>query len=256
MYKKIILLFLITTSIFCCKKQLTDADVIVRKSIEISGGGLISSSIINFDFRDKHYRAFRNKGKFVFEREFKDESNQYFDTIVQIKDAINNKGFQRFVNNFPMAVSDSMASKYSASVNSVHYFSVLPYGLNDRAVKRIYLYQSKVKGKDYYKIKVTFNEDGGGEDFEDVFMYWINIETFKADYLAYSYEENHGLGLRFREAYNERHIEGIRFVDYNNYKPKDDHAVLETLDMQFENSELELLSKIELENVLVSIEAN
>lgn len=256
MYKKIILLFLITTSIFSCKKELTDADAIVRKSIEVSGGDFIKNSVIDFDFRDKHYRAFRNKGKFVLEREFKDESNQYFDTIVQIKDAINNKGFQRFVNNFPMAVRDSTASKYSASVNSVHYFSVLPYGLNNRAVKRTYLEQSKIKGKDYYKIKVTFNEDGGGEDFEDVFIYWISTETFKVDYLAYSYEENHGTGLRFREAFNERYIEGIRFVDYNNYKSKDEKVILETIDIQFENGKLELLSKIELENVLVSINTN
>ena len=37
---------------------------------------------------------------------------------------------------------------------------------------------------------------------------------------TYSYIESDGIGLRFREAFNERYINGIRFVDYNNYKPK------------------------------------
>lgn len=240
-----------------CETEFQDADTIVRKSIEVSGGDMISSSKIEFDFRDKHYRAFRNKGHFVFERQFKDLTKLYFDSITQITDAINNKGFQRFVNGFPMAIIDTMVTKYSASVNSVHYFSVLPYGLNDKAVKRTYLGKIKLSGKDYYKTKVTFNQEGGGEDFEDVFIYWINTETFKVDYLAYSSKEkNNTLALRFREAYNERYIEGIRFVDYNNYKPKASNAVLETLDMKFENGELQLLSKIELENILVSINTN
>lgn len=256
MIKKILLLFLFTSLLINCKRELQDADIIVRKSIEVSGGDIISSSKIEFDFRDRHYKAFRDNGKFVLERQFLDKTNQYFDTITQITDAINNKGFQRFVNTIPVAVIDSMATKYSASVNSVHYFSVLPYGLNDKAVNRRYLGEIKIKDMDYHKIEITFSKEGGGEDFEDVFVYWINTETFKVDYLAYSYKENNELGFRFREAYNERYIEGVRFVDYNNYKPKSDNAVLETLDIQFEKGELELLSQIELENILVSIITN
>lgn len=237
----------------CKQEKRLDAQIIIDKSIKISGGDIIKSSTIEFDFRDKHYKAVRENGKFVLERSFSDKSNKYFDTITQITDAINNKGFMRLVNNFPMAVTDTMATKYSASVNSVHYFSVLPYGLNDKAVKRTFTGETQIKGKSYYKIKITFSEDGGGEDFEDVFMYWINTETLKADYLAYSYEEDDGTGLRFREAYNERFIEGIRFVDYNNYKPKNTDVALEHLGLKFENDELELLSKIELKNIEVSL---
>ncbi len=252
MNKRSLLLFLVIASLSSCKNELIDADTIVRKSIEISGGDIISSSTIDFDFRDKHYRAFRNHGKFVLEREFRVESNQYTDTVAQIKDVIDNEGFQRIVNKFSVAVRDSMALKYSASVNSVHYFSVLPYGLEGKAVNKLFLEKTNINGAAYYKIEVTFNEEAGGEDFEDVFIYWINTKTFKVDYLAYSYEENDGIGLRFREAYNERYVEGIRFVDYNNYKPKEDDAALETLDMTFENGKLELLSKIKIENIVVN----
>ena len=246
MIKKIFFLLLFTSLIVNCKKELLDADVIVRKSIEVSGGNIIENATINFDFRNKHYKATRNKGQYQLERTFKDSTDI-------ITDILSNGGFQRFINNKPFEVSDDKEVSYSASVNSVHYFSVLPFGLDNSSVKRAYLGQTEVKEKDYYKIKITFNEDGGGEDFEDVFIYWINTETFKVDYLAYSYEENSGIGLRFREAYNERVINGIRFVDYNNYKPKDEGLVLEILDLKFKNDELELLSKIELDNVFASL---
>lgn len=238
--------------ISCDRKTKLDANDIINKSIEVSGGEFIKKSTINFDFRDRHYRAIREKGKFILERSFTDRSNQYYDTITQITDAITNKGYKRFVNTFSMAVLDSMAAKYSASINSVHYFSLLPYGLNGEAVNKTYLDDVKMKGNIYHKIKITFNEEGGGEDFEDEFIYWINVKTFKTDYIAYSYNESDGLGLRFREAYNERYIKGIRFVDYNNFKPKENTVLLEKLDELFEQGELQLLSKIELENVSVN----
>ena len=72
------------------------------------------------------------------------------------------------------------------------------------------------------------------------------------DYLAYSYRVNGG-GMRFREATNERVVNGVRFVDYNNYKAKNASTKLENLDKAFENSELKKLSEINLENVQVKL---
>ncbi|MEM9686700.1 MAG: DUF6503 family protein, partial [Bacteroidota bacterium] len=71
------------------------------------------------------------------------------------------------------------------------------------------------------------------------------------DYLAYEFHVNGG-GLRFREAYNIRTVNGIRFVDYNNFKPKTKNTNIYDLDNSFENGELELLSEIILEDVEVS----
>lgn len=245
MLKKIILLFILTTSIYSCGKEVKDVDEIVNKSIAVSGGNLFENSSIEFDFRDKYYKAIRNNGKFQYERIFED-------SMGIVKDILNNKGFKRFINESPFEVSDEKQTAYTSSVNSVHYFSVLPYGLNASAVNKTYLGKVKINKKAYYKIKVTFIEDGGGEDFEDVFIYWINTKTFKADFLAYSYNEADGMGVRFREAYNERYIKGIRFVDYNNYKPKNENASLENLDDLFEEDGLSLLSKIELKNIFVN----
>jgi hypothetical protein len=179
------------------------------------------------------------------ERHFKD-------SIFNVRDVLDNEGFSRYIDEEMLEIPDSIAVKYKASVNSVHYFSVLPYGLNDKAVLKKYLGEEAIKGETYYKIQVTFKQDGGGEDFEDIFVYWINTKTFKVDFLAYSYHEDDGFGFRFREVYNEQFINGIRFVDYNNYKPKSNDIDILNLGSMFETNQLELLSKIDLKNVTVN----
>lgn len=240
--KYIVAICLLITS---CKKEtpLTAQDI-VNKTIEVSGGEKYLNAEIDFDFRDMHYHSIREGGKFQYERQFKD-------SIGIIKDVLNNDGFNRFINDELAEIPDSMAVKYTSSVNSVHYFALLPYGLNDAAVNKTSLGEVTIKDKAFHKIKITFNQEGGGEDYEDVFVYWIDKDTFKVDYLAYSYIEDDGVGTRFREAYNERIVNGLRFVDYNNYKTEDTSVDLLNLDKAFESDRLKLLSKIELENIVV-----
>lgn len=244
-YLSIVLFGLMLCSCNDKQRKSIDADSVINKSIEVSGVDKLNSSICSFDFRDMHYIAVRNKKTFKLKRRFRDSTNV-------IRDILSNTGFERYANDSLIKVSDSMASKYGASLNSVHYFAVLPYGLDGEAVIKSYLNEIEIKGKNYYKIKVTFNKDGGGEDFEDVFIYWVNSKSSKIDYLAYSYNEEDGKGLRFREAYNERYVNGVRFVDYNNYKPEENTFELEDLDQLFIENRLKLLSKIELENISVN----
>ncbi len=244
-YLSIILFAFLVVS---CKNETApksmSAEEIINKSIEVSGGDIFGKSEIYFGFRDKTYMSRRLGDAFLMVRMFEENKDS-------ITDFYDNNGFKRMVDKEFINVADSMAKKYTASVNSVHYFSTLPYGLNDKAVNKIVLAEEKIKEKTYYKIKVTFNQDGGGEDYEDVFVYWFNKQSFKADYLAYSYSEEDGVGMRFREAYNERYVSDLRFVDYNNYKAEDATIKLNDLGKAFENKQLKLLSKIELENVKV-----
>ncbi|MBU2927233.1 DUF6503 family protein [Winogradskyella psychrotolerans] len=229
-------------------KTLTANDII-DKSIAISGGERFEQSSLKFEFRDTYYQALRKNHEFLLVRVIVNDKDSIFDML-------SNVGFERYHNEAFVKLEDSIADVYSASVNSVHYFSVLPYGLNDEAVNKTLLESEQIKNKDYYKIKVTFDELGGGEDHEDEFVYWINKDTFKVDYLAYSYEEVSGLGMRFREAYNERYVNGLRFVDYNNYKTENNSIPLESLGKAFEDNQLQLLSKIELENIKVDLVNN
>ncbi|MGB3607194.1 DUF6503 family protein [Psychroserpens sp.] len=257
-YPKLQHLIVFAILLLGCKQQKTKnslnktqtAQDIINQSILVSGGDGFSSSKIRFTFRDKLYMALRNKNTFQLERQFSEDSEN---SVSEIRDVLSNEGFKRYINLVVSKVKDSMASKYAASVNSVHYFSVLPFGLNDDAVKKERLENRFIKNKNYFSVEVTFKENGGGEDFEDKFIYWVNTETFKVDYLAYSYNEGDGKGMRFREAYNERYIEGLRFVDYNNYKPKMSSADLKDLPNLFESGSLDLLSRIELKQITVEL---
>ncbi|ARV05588.1 deoxyribose-phosphate aldolase [Polaribacter sp. SA4-10] len=217
------------------------AQQIIDKSILYSGADKVANSEITFKFRDKEYFAYRENGAYKLIREF--------DSVI---DGLTNDGFRRFVNLKEQNLSEKEISSFSNSVNSVHYFSVLPFGLNDEAVIKKLLPSSTIKGKEYYKIEVTFSENGGGEDFEDVFIYWVGKEDFLVDYLAYSYHTNGG-GKRFRVLKEQCVKNGIRFVDYHNYKPLSASTKLIDADKAFENNQLKKVSEIVLKDIEVII---
>lgn len=150
-----------------------------------------------------------------------------------------------------ISIPDSMAAKYQSSVNSVVYFFSLPYGLNDLSVKKELVGSKSIGGEDHYKIKVWFDEQAG-EDHEDVYYYWIDKDSFHINYLAYSFQVDGG-GMRFREAYNPRSIHGIRVVDYINYQPMDGKLALSKIDDAFADGKLNVLSRIENDNVTISL---
>ncbi|NNK09921.1 MAG: deoxyribose-phosphate aldolase [Flavobacteriaceae bacterium] len=224
------------------EKTLSAQDLVDR-AIEVAGGDLYEQSEFKFKFRDMEYVLERENGKKIMKRIKQTDSGR-------LSDIRKGDDFMRFLDEQPIQVSDSMASVYSNSINSVHYFAYLPYGLNDAAVNKELLGTKTIGNVEYYKVKVTFDQQGGGEDFEDVYLYWIDKEAFKPVYLAYEFHVDGG-GMRFREAYNERYVNGIRIVDYLNFKPKGAADIMEIDDL-FEKDQLELLSEIKLEAVEVS----
>lgn len=237
--------FLLLIAISACKnekKQEITAQSIVDNAINVTGDSLYKTKNISFDFRNKKYVLLQEYGSRIMKRIFKQDSA----IITDVKAT----KFTRLINDSLVSVADSTAVKYDNAINSVFYFALLPYGLNDTAVKKEFLGEATIKEKQYYKVKITFSEENGGEDFEDTYLYWFNKETAKPDYLAYKFFVNDG-GMRFRVAYNERYVNGIRFVDYENYKPKTESMTILEIDKMFQNNELELLSKIELDNIIV-----
>ena len=221
------------------------AQEVIDKSILYAGVDKVANSEISFKFRDINYAAIRNNGNFKLYRSQKKENTT-------INEVITNDGYERLINAKPVILDATMVSKYSNSINSVHYFSVLPYGLNDKAVHKKLLPSSTIKGKEYYKIEITFSEDGGGEDFEDVFIYWVGKNDFLIDYLAYSYHTNGG-GKRFRVLKEQCNKGGIRFVDYHNYKPLHKSIKLIDIDKAFEKNQLKKVSEIVLKDIEVKL---
>ncbi|MGG6231367.1 DUF6503 family protein [Tenacibaculum sp. SDUM215027] len=223
-----------------CKPKFT-AQQIIDKSIEYSKLNEIGNATISFNFRKNYYKATRSNGTFELVRTIKNDS-------ATIQDVLSNENFRRFVNDSLVELTEKDKNRYSNSVNSVHYFSVLPFGLNDKAVQKKLLEPVTIKGKEYYKIRVTFAEEGGGEDFDDVFIYWFAKDSFQVDYLAYKYHTNGG-GVRFRDVKEEKIVNGIRFVDYNNYKPLNKDIDFYTIDELYENGALKKLSEIVLNDI-------
>jgi hypothetical protein len=119
--------------------------------------------------------------------------------------------------------------------------------LNDQAVIKSYEGKEKVGDSSYHRVRITFRKEGGGEDHEDVFMYWFRESDNRMDLFAYRYYRDGG-GVRFREAYDRKRIDGLLVQDYRNFKAPMD-TELAKLDELWEKGELEQVSKIETENL-------
>ena len=227
-----------------CSRNFSDPQKIIDKSIRVHGGEKYLHSEIEFDFRDRHYITKRQEGTFSKERIFKDST-------ATIHDILTNDSFVRKINDEIVAIPDSMAKKYTSSVNSVIYFALLPYGLNDPSVNKKLLGVTTIEGQPYYKIEITFGREGGGDGHQDTFNYWIHQKDFTVDYLAYYYLEDKISEMRFRKAINRRNVDGIIFQDYINYEPKGTSWTFNEVEEIYKSSGLSELSRIELKNTSV-----
>ena len=241
-----LILGMLITNACSTNKDKPNAQQIVDQALAAHGAQNLDKAVVTFNLRDKHYRVLRDEGAFVYSRTFKDDS-----TGQRMHDVLSNSGFKRTADDAEVELPEKKITAYTSSVNSVVYFALLPQSLNDAAVQKTYLGETTIKGEPYYKVKVTFAQDGGGEDFEDVFVYWFHQNNHTMDYFAYSFQEEDGEGTRFREAVNPREISGIRFQDYINYTSKEKFP-LENYDKAFEAGKLEKVSEINLEDVKVS----
>ena len=221
------------------------AQRIIDQAIAAHGGEALTSTHISFDFRKKHYEVQLDQGQFTYESTGEDS------TGALVYDVLTNDSFTRTADGQPIKLSEEDRQRYGNSLNSVVYFVLLPYLLNDPAVNKEYLSEATLKGEPYHKIQVTFSQEGGGNDFDDEYIYWIHQERHTMDYLAYSFEVNGG-GTRFREAYNVRTVGGIRFADYVNYESTTSDFALEDYDQLFKVGKVKELSRIETENIEVA----
>ena len=226
-------------------KDINDKTVeeIINKSIEVSGFNT-NEIDITFDFRAYHYEFFRKDYNFTYARTtIKDDK--------KIRDELSStKGLKRFIDSVPESLTDSLAMVYSNSLNSVMYFFQLPKPLLDGAVHSELLGEIKIQEATYWTVKVSFSEEGGGEDYQDEYRYWINQDTYEIDYLAYNYNTEGG-GIRFRKAINKKRVKGILFQDYQNFSPSNKFEPLDSLPQIYEDGLLSQISLIENKNIIV-----
>lgn len=239
---KLLFFIAITAGIAACNSS--PAQPIVDEAITTHGGSAFNAFHLSFDFRDRHYTVARNGGIFTYTREFADSTGK-------IKDVLDNDGFRRYKDGAVVDLPRKRAEAFTRSVNSVIYFALLPFGLNDDPVNKELIEATTVKGEPYDVVRVTFDAHGEGEDHQDIFLYWFHQDKHTMDYFAYSYKTDGG-GVRFREAVNARVEGGIRLQDYINYRPEDETIPVDSMMVMFTTGRLRKLSEIRMENVAVT----
>jgi hypothetical protein len=229
------------TSGFKSNLSNSKADQIISKSIQAHGGIAYEKETIQFIFRKNNYIFSHPDGGYLYQstKTSKDGS--------EIIDVLDNGVFTRKINGSEKSLSDKDIRRFSDGLNSVIYFASLPYKLSDKAVSKKYFDEVTIKGKKYHELEITFSEEDGGTDHDDVFHYWIAHDDYTIDYLAYSYQVNGG-GVRFRSAFNPSVVAGIRFQDYINFKAPVG-TPLENLPELYESGKLKELSRIITESI-------
>jgi hypothetical protein len=228
-------------------KELEDLTVeaIIDSIYQKSGSALIDQSDIYFDFRNFHYAYLQGEDGLKQSRKYTNDKGEAVDDIWQ------GDSLMRTIEGEIVELKEKEENAYKNSINSVFYFGFLPKALKDPAVNATLVDEVEINQKRYHKIRVTFDEDGGGEDFYDIFLYWIGIEDYAVDYMAYQYFTEEG-GIRFRSVDSVKEVNGILFKDYLNYAPKEDMMNdFSNVDKVFSNGGMKLVSEIRLENIRV-----
>ena len=210
----------------------------IAKANTAHGTDLLSATSFSFQFREYRYAYSKYNGQKVYSRSRVTEAGILIDSLV------NDRDFYRWIGEEKVSLPDSLSQKYKESLNSVLYFVQLPKVLKDPAVVAEYMGKTNIKGEPYIALKVSFQQAGGGVDFQDEYRYWIHEEKQLIDYLAYRFYTNGG-GTRFRAVmHRERHT-GFVLQDYENYKANEKFPALDDLPRRYEQQALQLVSSIE-----------
>lgn len=219
----------------------TRSEAIIDSAVAYHSGDLYNHMSMSFNFRGTIYGVERDGGEFSY-------TAQYSDSLGRHRRELTNAGFESYLNGkrIPLSAKDSIGR--AGTVNSVVYFVVLPAPLLDEAVRSEYLGTEEIDGQTYYKVRVTFASDGGGEDHEDIYLYWFDTDNYRMDYLAYSFDVNEG-GTRFRRAFNPRRLNGFLFQDYVNYRGPASPDSLEYISELYRAGDLDSLSVVEIDSL-------
>jgi hypothetical protein len=225
------------------------AEAVIDSAVAAHGGEVLDRAVVSFTFRGDRYRIRQDEGEFHYRRTYTDSLDR------TVRDGLTNEGMYRVVEGDTVSLTDEERSSLHTTVNSVSYFALLPEPLEEPAVQPDYSGRDTIDGTPYHRIRVTFQQEGGGEDWEDIFMYWFRTDTYAMDYLSYAFglaPDETDTGTRFREAYNVRRINGVRVADYMNYTSDtlsyNQMAQYPTLWAQ---DALELVSRVEIDSVEV-----
>lgn len=231
------------------RPHLPSADAVVDSAVATHASAPLDRAVISFHFRGDRYRLRRKEGQFHYQRRYTDSLGR------SVHEGITNDGPYRVVDGDTTLLSEEDRTHIDTAVNSVAYFALLPSPLQDPAVQANYDGRDTISGISYHRIQVTFRKEDGGADWEDHFLYWFRTDNYAMDYLAYAFglgADDSNSGTRFREAYNTRRVNGVRFADFRNYTADTLGPNHMTRYPALRASEaLSLVSRIELDSIQV-----
>ena len=189
------------------------AEAIIDSARAAHGSSVLQRAVFSFQFRDDAYRLRHDDGRFHYRRAYTDSLGR------AVSEGLTNESLYRVVKGDTVSLTAEERDDVETTVNSVAYFALLPGPLADSAVQATYTGRDTIDGAAYHRLRVTFQQEGGGNDWQDVFAYWFRTDTYAMDYLAYAYGQGPGeeAGTRFRKADNVRRVGGVRVADYDNY---------------------------------------
>ncbi|MEL7372221.1 MAG: DUF6503 family protein, partial [Myxococcota bacterium] len=189
------------------------AQAVIRRAIEAHGHDALIRASVRFSFRGTPYSMRRDNGQFVYERWTTRGTSKSHETLT-------NQGYTATINGQRISLPPRVQDSRRKSLNSVVYFASLPLVLRDPAVRATALSPTRIKGERYDTIQVQFSENGGGDDHDDVFLYWFEQKTGRLAYLAYRFHTGQG-GVRFRVATGFTKSGQVTFVQWDNYGLED-----------------------------------
>jgi hypothetical protein len=214
-----------------------DAAALLQSTLRAHGSERLAESGWQFTFRGDRFRMARGGGSFVYERR-----PQSGGPVLRL----DNRGLTAWAGDRPVDLAAPDAAR--RGLNSVVYFASLPLGLKDPAVRLRRLPPRTIEGRPLPELEVRFAAEGGGEDHEDVFRYWIDPDSGLLRYLAYRFERGGG-GVRFRRAVSTVEVGPVVFTQWKNYGIDDPSIPLDEVVHRWAQGRLPWISDIVLEDV-------
>ena len=238
-------LFILLSLFYCTKcstsTQNTAANWIEKTNIA-HGTALLEQASFRFTFREYTYGLTQNKYTTSYSRTKLTSEGLLTDTLY------NGKGLKRWINDKPVMLSDSLQQRYTESINSVLYFIQIPRVLKDAAVQSSLVGEENIQGEPYISLKVTFQQEGGGVDYQDEYRYWIHKKTHLIDFLAYRFYSGKG-GTRFRKVSHRERVNGMVFQDYENFSSPTPFPPLDSIASLYTNGKLKKVSDIQQKEI-------
>ncbi|MBX2799790.1 MAG: hypothetical protein KTR31_19080 [Myxococcales bacterium] len=220
------------------------AQRLVRQAQKAHGMHRLRDVQITFTFRDTPYRLWLGDGAYRYERDVTQD-----DGALRV-DRLEGWTLTSILDGQPLSLPAETTEGRRRSLNSVAYFALLPRPLTDDAVVATYGGRQQLRESPYDVLDVRFREDGGGDDHDDHFRYWLDPKSHRIAYLAYTFSRGEG-GVRIREATATHEVGGLVLLDYVNHG-RNVTQDLRAAVAEFEAGTLPEVSRIELDDVSVS----